>query len=138
MLILLQTDLVSIKETVNFVLDYFSIDWDDTVKISDENIDYSTEAFLNKLNNLLHCYAPFKKISKYKLKFKTKPWINPGLQKSISIKNKLLTKYIKIKNHDKKLELQKKYKNHRNLLSTLVKQVNIIILINILKITGII
>ena len=43
----------------NFVLDYFSIDWDDTLKSSDENIDYSTEAFLNKFNNLLDCYAPF-------------------------------------------------------------------------------
>ena len=29
-----------------------------------------------------------------KLKFKCKPWINLGLQKSISVKNKLLTKSI--------------------------------------------
>ena len=27
-----------------------------------------------------------------------------------------------MKDHDKKLELHKKYKNHRNLLSTLIKQ----------------
>ena len=27
-------------DQVHFVLDYFSIDWDDTLKISDENIDY--------------------------------------------------------------------------------------------------
>ena len=27
-----------------------------------------------------------------------------------------------MKGHDKKLELHKKYKNHRNLLSTLIKQ----------------
>ena len=27
-------------DQVNFVLDYFSIDWDDTIKISEENIDY--------------------------------------------------------------------------------------------------
>ena len=32
-----------------------------------------------------------KKISKYKLKFKAKPWITFGIQKSISI-NKLLKK----------------------------------------------
>ena len=53
---------------------------------------------------------------------KTKPWITPSLQKSISIKNKLLTKYIKMKDHEKNLELHNKYKNHRNLLSTLIKQ----------------
>ena len=32
-----------------------------------------------------------KKINKYKLKFKSKPWITGGLQKSISVKNKLFT-----------------------------------------------
>ena len=32
------------------------------------------------------------------------------------------TKYIKMKNRDKKLELLEKYKDHRNLLSTLIKQ----------------
>ena len=44
------------------------------------------------------------------------------MQKSISIKNKLLTKYIKIKDHEKKLEFHNNYKDHRNLLSTLIKQ----------------
>ena len=33
-------------DQVNFVLDYFSIDWDDTLKIKEENIDYLTEVFL--------------------------------------------------------------------------------------------
>ena len=72
-------------DQVNFVLDYFSINWDDTLKISEENIDYSTEVLLNRINKLLDCYAPFKKLRKLKLKFKTKPWITPDLQKSIKI-----------------------------------------------------
>ena len=50
-------------------------------------------------------------MSKYELKFKSKSRVTPGLQKSIAIKNKLLTKYIKMKIHDKKFELYKKYKN---------------------------
>ena len=43
------------------------------------------------MNSLLNKYATFKKISKHKLKFKTKPWITFGIQKSISI-NKLSKK----------------------------------------------
>ena len=43
---------------------------------------------------LLDTYAPLKTINKYKLKFKSKPWIMLGLQKSISAKNKLLTNFI--------------------------------------------
>ena len=54
----------------NFILDYFSIDWKEMLKIEEQNIDYSTEIFLNKINELLDNFAPFKKISKYKLKFK--------------------------------------------------------------------
>ena len=34
----------------NFILDYFSIDWNETLKIEEQNIDYSTEIFLNKIN----------------------------------------------------------------------------------------
>ena len=54
----------------NFILDYFSIDWNETLKIEEQNINYSTEIFLNKINKLLDNFAPFKKISKYKLKSK--------------------------------------------------------------------
>ena len=43
---------------------------------------------------LLDTYAPLKKVKKYKLKFKSKPWIMLGLQKSISVKNKLLINFI--------------------------------------------
>ena len=52
------------------------------------------------------------KNGKYKLKFHTKLWLTPGLQKSNSIKKKLSLKYIRMKDHDKKLELHKSYENH--------------------------
>ena len=38
-----------------------------------------------------------KRISKYKLKFKPKPWITTALEKSISIKNKILKNHVKKK-----------------------------------------
>ena len=34
-----------------------------------------------------------KNTSKYKIQFKTKPWITPGLQKPVAVKNKLLKNY---------------------------------------------
>ena len=78
----------------NFILDYFSIGWEDLLKIDDRNADNSTKIYLNKINVLLDTYAPLKRINKYKLKLKSKPWITLGLQKSISVKNKLLTNLI--------------------------------------------
>ena len=71
---------------------------------------------------LLHTYAPLKRINKYKLKFKSKPWITLGLQKSIFVKNKLLTNFINKKDPILKEEFHTNYKKYRNLLSTLMKK----------------
>ena len=65
----------------NCILDFFSVDWEDLLKIDELNADNSTTMYLDT-------YAPFKRINKYKLKFKSKLWITLGLQKSISVKNK--------------------------------------------------
>ena len=106
----------------NFILDYFSVDWEDLLKIDDLNADNSTKIYLDKINMLLDTYAPLKRINKYKLKFKSKPWITLGLQKSISVKNKLLTNFINKKDPVLKKEFHTKYKKYRNLFSTLMKK----------------
>ena len=71
---------------------------------------------------LLDTYAPLKRINKYKLKFKSVPWIILGLQKSISMKNKLLVNFINKKDPILKEEFHTNYKKHRNLPSTLMKR----------------
>ena len=63
-----------------------------------------------------------KKVNKYKLRFKNKPWITSGIQKSIYIKNKLLKKFINKKDPQSKVVFHEQYKTYRNLLSTLMKQ----------------
>ena len=56
------------------------------------------------------------------LRFKSKPWITLGLQKSISVKNKLVTKVINVRHSILKEEIHAEYKNYRKLLSTLMKK----------------
>ena len=70
-----------------FVTDYFDKDWSNILNLKHGNANVSMENFVNKMNDLLDKPPPLKKISKFKLKFKTKPWITAALQKSISIKN---------------------------------------------------
>ena len=106
----------------NFILDYLAVDWTDIIKSEKKNIGFSFECFLKKFNLILDKYLPLKKLTKQKLKFKTKPWITPGLQKSISVKNKLLTKFIKLKELTLKNEAHTKYKLYRNMLATLLKR----------------
>ena len=65
----------------------------------------------------------FKRINKYKLKFQSKSWTYLGLQKSISLKNKLLTYFINKKGSILKEEFHTNYKKYRKLLSTLMKKI---------------
>ena len=51
----------------------FSVDWEDLLTFDELNADNSTKMYLDKINMLLDTYAPLKNISKYKLKFKSKP-----------------------------------------------------------------
>ena len=106
----------------NFILDYFSVDWEYLLKIDELNADNSTKRFLDKINMLLDTYAPLKRVKKYKLKFKSKLWITLGLQKSLSVKNKLLINFINKKDPILKEECQTNYKKYRNLISTLIKK----------------
>ena len=56
----------------NFILVYFSDDWEDLLKIDELNAENSIQIYLDKINMLLDSYAPLKRINKYKLKFKSK------------------------------------------------------------------
>ena len=74
------------------------------------------------MNSILDEHAPLKRINKYKLKFKSKPWITPALQKSITVKNNLLKRFINAKDSLTKETFHRQYKNYRNMLSTLLKK----------------
>ena len=46
----------------NFILDYFSVNWENLLKTDELNADNSTKKYLEKNNMLLGTYAPFKKL----------------------------------------------------------------------------
>ena len=81
-----------------------------------------SKTFFDSMNRILDKHAPSGRLSKYKLKFKTKSWITMALQKSISIKDKLYSDYINKKDLSQKTELHFKYKSYRTMLSTLMKK----------------
>ena len=70
--------------------------------------------YLEKINTLLDTYASLKKINKYNLRFRFKPWKTLGLQKLISVKNKLFTKFTIRKHPTLKEETRIECKNYRN------------------------
>ena len=77
--------------------------------------------YLEQINILLDTCAP-EKIDKYKLRLKSKLWIILGLQKSRSVKNKLLTKLINTKVPVLTKETHIKCKSYRNLVFSLMEK----------------
>ena len=65
--------------------------------------------FLDNIIILLDIHAPLKRVNKYKLKFKSKPWITSGLQKPIYVKNKLVINFNNKKDPILKEECHTKY-----------------------------
>ena len=51
----------------------------DLLKTDELNADNSTRMYLDQINVLLDTYAPLKRVNKYNMKFKSKPWITLGL-----------------------------------------------------------
>ena len=101
-------------EDLEYLLNLTSINFD-VIAIS-ERIKFLFECFLKKFNLILDKYLPLKKLTKQKLKFKTTHWITPSLQTSISMKNKLLTKFIKMKKPTLKNEAHTKYKLYKHII----------------------
>ena len=62
-------------------MDYFDKDWSNNLNLKHSNVYVSMENFVNNMNDLPDNHIPFKKISKHKLKLKTKPWITAALKK---------------------------------------------------------
>ena len=103
---------MSMKE--EFILDCFEKDWDLILAVEKNDVNHSFDNFLLNMNGLLENYVPFKKISKYQLKLKTKPWVTAVIHLSILFKNSLFKNFIALKDVVKKTEIQDKCKYYRN------------------------
>ena len=74
------------------------------------------------MNGLLVKHASFKKVRKYHLKLKIKPWITAAIHKAILVKNDRFKKYFKLKDSVRKTERHDKSKYCINLNSTVIKK----------------
>ena len=70
------------------------------LKTNLNDVNFSFEQFLLKLNNLLDTHAPFK-YSKRKNEKHNKPWITNGIANSIRKKNNLYKKLCRAKDPER-------------------------------------
>ena len=82
---------------------------------SKDSIDSKFECLLEKVKEISDKNIPTRKLSKSKLKLKSKPWITKGILKSIRYKNKLYK--MLCKNNFSNPQKVKEYKTYRNKLT---------------------
>ena len=109
-------------ESSKYISDFSQINWEQISYKEENDVNFSMNEYLSKIDRLLDTHAPIKKLNKKELKFLTKPWITQGLQNSVKKKNNIYSKFVKCKNNILKEFHCNSYKNYRNLLSTLLKE----------------
>lgn len=92
-----------------------AINWE-TVLPNADDVNIYFDSFYDKLTEIVDKHVPIKKISKRRAKLLSKPWITKAILKSIKVKNKFYTKYIKYRND----YYFSKYKAYRNKLKHVI------------------
>ena len=106
----------------NFILDYIAKNWPEILELDQHNVNLSMDFYFDHINAVSDIHVPYKKVNKYKLRFKIKPWITPALQKSTSVKKFILKKFVNCSDSQTKEHLHTRYKDYRNPLPTILKR----------------
>ena len=102
-----QTDLIEEMKKINWELEF----------VNNSNPTNMFDAFYNKVTQIINKHLPIKQLSRKDLRFKSKPWITPGIKKSINFKNRIYRKYIASKSP----YYHSKFKYYRNKINHLLK-----------------
>ena len=86
--------------------------------ITGTSINKIYDAFHNEFTQVINKHAPFMTLSNKELKWKKKPWLTKGIQKSIAYKNIVYRKYIRSKD----TFMYNKYKYYRDLVKSLTRK----------------
>ena len=105
----------------NFVLDFLAINWD-TELYNIDDVDHAFEVFNSKIQNLIDLHVPTVNISKRQHKTRLKPWITPGIIKSISKRNFFYRKFIKTNDPTLKSFFHHRFKSYRNSILSLTRR----------------
>ena len=99
-------------DRINFIIDYYDIDWDAILQANKDDVNLSMQIFMNKVNGLLDKYMPSRKLTQKEYKRRFKPWITDLILHKIGKKNKAFRKYTNSKgNAEVKEHLKTNYKN---------------------------
>ena len=105
-----------------FLSDLLQIDWESMFQRYDLDADKCFNIFNDKIKVLVDRHLPTVRLTKRQLKLKLKPWITPGLLKSMAKRDVFYRKFIKAKSPETKTRFSTLYKSYRNRIVELCRQ----------------
>ena len=105
----------------DLVADVVNVDWPTVLEPWKNDPIHSFTNFDKKKDEILHKHFPLKKVSKKQIRLEAKPWITPGIVKSIKRRDILLRKYIKAKDPIRRDRLHVDYKKLRNSIVSVIR-----------------
>ncbi|XP_077995944.1 uncharacterized protein LOC144449300 [Glandiceps talaboti] len=91
--------------------------WEKVLQCKDVNL--ALQHFVDRFKDIIAKHAPLKCIRTSKKKKRVKPWLTPGILKSVRTKHKLFKKVI---NSRFNVTLYNHYKKYRNVLTTILRK----------------
>jgi exonuclease III len=113
-------DTKSFNEDV-FLTEIKQINWDDILQCEKTDTNHSFNSFYDTIEHLLDKHMPKRKITKQEFKQRFKPWVTKGILTSIRRREKLLKKYTRAKNYNRKQEIHGQYITLRNKILELTR-----------------
>lgn len=105
-----------------FILDFLEVDWSTLFARFGYNPDSCLNVFNDKMKVLVDRHVPTIKLTKRQVRSKTKPWITPGILKSIKKRDHYQTKHAKAKTQESKDRLYELYRRYRNMIVALTRR----------------
>ena len=102
----------------NFEHDISNIDFSTNTAMTDCELEVKYKTFQDSILQIINKHAPLKMLSRKQVKQQLKPWVTPGILKSISKKNQYYKKFLKTKN----TFWYQRYKLYRDILNRLIRK----------------
>ena len=95
------------------------VNWEELLTSESGVLDINTvfHNFYLCISNLINKHAPLRKLTQKEIKSLSKPWVTPGIQASIRLKEKFYKRFLETRN----IYFLTKYKSYRNKITQLLK-----------------
>ena len=95
------------------------VNWEEVLASESGVLDVNTifQNFYLCISNLVNKHAPLRKLTRKEIKSLSKPWVTPGIQTSIRLKEKFYKRFLETRN----IYFLTKYKFYRNKITELLK-----------------